>query len=160
MVEHARTGSAGRKQKGAVLLVALLLLVAITVLTTTAVTTGIMELRMASNMEAASNTFQTAVAAVDFVISDPDNLPTVGPLNIPTAVTLTATPFSTTGNDSVTASATRTDDCALPPRMTNATSILAYSAFNYEIASEILKNDTGMGQSSMLQGYILLGPKC
>lgn len=148
------------RQDGAVLLVTLLLLVGIVALSTAAVSTGIMEMRMANNAEANSNTFQTALGAIDFSLADPANLPATGPLDVPSDVSLSGTAFAGGGADSLSAQLTRVGDCAAPPRMTNATSMTAYSAFRYEASTEIDKNSSGMGQSGMVQGYLLLGPKC
>ncbi len=138
----------------------MLLLVAITVLSSTAVSMSIMEMRMSNNTESNTNTFQTTMAAVDFVLSDIANLPAVGPLNVPSTVTLSGTPFTVVAGDDISAVATRIQDCGLPPRMTNATSMTAYSSFRYEVAAETVKNVAGMGSSGMTQGYMLLGPKC
>ena len=154
------TRATARAQHGAALVIALVLLIAITLVTTAAVTTSTMELRMAGNLESSTNTFQTAMAAVDFVLSDPTNLPAVGPLDVASPVTLTGTPFTVTGSDSVAANATRLEDCAPPPRMSSATSMTAYSAFAYEVDASVDKNNSGMGRSGIVQGYILLGPKC
>jgi hypothetical protein len=100
------------------------------------------------------------MGAVDFVLADITNLPAVGPLNVPSAVAVAGAPFSVTGGDAISASATRLEDCAPPPRMTNATSMLAYSGFRYEVSANVMKNASGMGQSGMVQGFLLLGPKC
>jgi len=159
-VKSRRTTPPPRRQRGAVLIISMLLLVAITVLSTTAVSMSIMELRMSGNVESNVNTFQTAVAAVDFVLSDISNLPAVGPLNVPATVALSGTPFTVASGDAITASATRLADCGLPPRMTNATSMTAYSSFRYEVDADVMKNTSGMGQAGMVQGYMLLGPKC
>ena len=149
-----------RLQRGAVLVISMLLLVSITVLATTAVTMSMMELRMSGNTELRSNTFQTTAAAVDFVLSDLAILPAVGPLNVPSQVVLEGTPFTMSAGDAITATAARTADCGIPPRMTNATSMNAYSSFHYEVRADVNKNDSGMGQAGMVQGYLLLGPKC
>lgn len=147
-------------QRGAVLVIAMLLLVAITVLSTTAVSMSVMEMRMSNNMESNANTFQTTMAAVDYVLSDISHLPAVGPLNVPTTVALAGTPFTFVAGDDVSADAMRIEDCGLPPRMSNATSMTAYSSFRYEVAAEVSKDVSGMGRSAMTQGYLLLGPKC
>lgn len=148
------------RQTGAVLVVSLLLLMAITVLSTTAVSMSVMELRMSNNIESNANTFQTAMAAVDYVLSDINNLPATGPLNVPSAVTLVGTPFSVISGEAIDASAARIEDCGLPPRMSNATSMTAYSSFRYEAMANVSKNASGMGQAGMVQGYLLFGPKC
>jgi hypothetical protein len=138
----------------------MLLLAAITVLSTTAVSMAVMEMRMSNNMESDANTFQTTMAAVDFVLSDISHLPAVGPLNVPADVALSGTPFAVVTGDDIAANATRIEDCGLPPRMTNGTSMTAYSSFRYEVGAEVSKNVSGMGSAGMTQGYLLLGPKC
>ncbi len=157
-----RTG----RERGAVLIITLVLLVGLTLLVVSGVTTSTMELRMAGAVESQTNNFQTAMAAIDFVISDDVNLPKVGPLSVPVTVTLPDDTginhevFDVVGTDTITATAARVQDCAPPPRMKNANSLTAFSAFRYEISASIEKNDSGMGRQGMNQGYILLGPKC
>ena len=157
--QKTRRFSQGR-QTGAVLIVSLLLLMAVTVLSTTAVSMSVMELRMSNNTESNVNTFQTALAAVDLVLSDLGNLPASGPLNVPAAVDLIGTPFSVVAGDTVSASASRIEDCGLPPRMANATSMTAYSSFRYQVTADVNKSDSGMGRAGMVQGFLLFGPKC
>ena len=147
-------------QSGIVLVVVLMMLIGITLISMATVNTSVMELRMARNTEAGVTNFQTALSAVDFVISDPANLPTVGPLMQPVPVTLTGAVFATSAGDSVTASAVRVGECGVPPRMGAANSLMAFSAFNYEITANLDKNGTGMGQTGVVQGYLQMGPKC
>jgi len=157
---HACFNDLPQAQRGAVLVISMLLLVAITVLATTAVTMSVMELRMSGNVESRANTFQTAAAAVDFVLSDPAHLPAAGPVHVPSPVALAGTPFTVSSGDAISASAARIADCGQPPRMSNATSMNAYSSFSYEIRADVEKNASGMGRAGMVQGYLLLGPKC
>ena len=147
-------------QKGVVLIVVLMMLVGITLISMAAVNTSVMELRMARNAEYGVNTFQTALSAVDFVISNPANLPTLGPLMQPTPVTLTGSMFAAGTGDTVTAAAVRVGECGLPPRMRSANSLMAFSAFTYEITADLDKNVSGMGRTGIVQGYVQLGPKC
>jgi len=84
--------STRRGQRGGTLLVVLLLLMGITLISVSSVNTSVMELRMARNVESSASNFQTALAAIDFVIADPANLPLVGPLNEPVPVTLSGSP--------------------------------------------------------------------
>ena len=79
---------------------------------------------------------------------------------MPVGVAVTGAPFQVSAGDSINASATRLEDCALPPRMTNATSMTAYSSFRYEVRADVSRNNAGLGQNGMVQGYLLLGPKC
>ena len=115
---------------------------------------------MARNFEADADTFQTALAVIDYTIADPSNLPTVGPLNQPSNVSLNSSLFTVGADESITATATRVMDCAPPPRARTASSLVAYSAFRYEINTDVDRVAGGLGRSSMAQGYILLGPKC
>jgi hypothetical protein len=147
-------------QSGFVLVVVLLILIGVSLISVAAVNTSVMELRMARNVEFNVNNFQTAVSAVDFVISDPSNLPTVGPLKVPVDVPLTDSMFAEKTGESVTAAAARTEECSLPPRMRAANSMMAYSAFTYEISASIDKNQSGVGQAGIAQGYLRMGPKC
>ena len=87
-------------QKGVVLIVVLMMLIGITLISIATVNTSVMELRMARNAEFGVNNFQTALSAVDFVISDTANLPTVGPLMQPAPVTLTGSVFGVTATRS------------------------------------------------------------
>lgn len=158
-LDRPQSGSS-RGQRGTALLVAMVLLLGVTLISLASVNGSMAELRMASNVEGNTNTFQTALAAIDFVISNTANLPTTGALGVSRAVTLSGAPFSVTGNDSITAEAARIEDCAPPPRATAASSLMGLSAFSYEVSVQVDKNDSGMGQAAMTQGYILLGPKC
>ncbi len=147
-------------QKGVVLVVVLMMLIGITLISMATVNTSVMELRMARNAESGVNNFQTALSAVDFVISDPANLPTIGPLMVPTAVALTDPIFNVSGGDTLTASAVRVSECGLPPRMRTANSLIAFSAFSYEITASLDKNNSGMGQTGVVQGFLRMAPKC
>ena len=158
---HMSCGISDRRhQRGVVLMVVLMMLLGITLISMTTVTTSVMELRMARNAEFGLNNFQTALSAVDFVISDPANLPTVGPLMQPEDVPLSGSPFDLLSGDALTASAVRVGECGLPPRMGAANSLMAYSAFNYEITADLDKNASGMGQTGVVQGFLQMGPKC
>lgn len=150
----------GLRQKGVVLVVVLMMLIGVTLIGMAAVNTGVMELRMARNAEFGINNFQTALSAVDFVISDPANLPAVGPLMQPSPVSLSGSVFSAAAGDTVTASAARVGECGLPPRMRSANSLMAFSAFDYEITASLDKNGTGSGQAGIVQGFLQMGPKC
>ena len=148
------------RQKGVVLIVVLMMLIGITLISMAAVNTSVMELRMARNAEYSVNNFQTALSAIDFVISNPANLPTLGPLMQTTPVPLTGTVFAVGTGDTVTAAAARVGECGLPPRMRTANSLMAFSAFDFEITADLDKNGSGMGRTGIVQGFVQLGPKC
>ncbi len=149
-----------RSQRGVTLLVVMVMLIAISLISIASVNTSVMELRMARNVESTINNYHTALAAIDYVIADPSNLPTLGPLNLPVTVTLTGAPFNTSTGDSLTATVTRTAECSAPPTLVAATTIRTFSAFTFEITADLDKNASGMGQSGLVQGYLQLGPAC
>lgn len=66
------------RQKGVVLVVALVLLVAITLLSLAGINTTTLELRMASNQQARVNAFQQAEAGIDGVKTDMSNFAVKG----------------------------------------------------------------------------------
>lgn len=138
------------------------MLICLTLIALASARTGVMELRMADNDQQNVDALQTAQAAVDWVISDPTNFTTQGALDTATAVTLPSGLFSvnTTAGESLGASVTRTTDCALPPRTSTASSLVAFSAFSYRIAADVDKTSTGKGKASLREGYTVLGPKC
>ena len=153
-------------QQGTALLVAMIILIGISLLSLAGANTSILELRMARNTEATATTQQTALAAIDFIVNDDSHLPATGPLDTPVTITLPDDPavsgevFDTVAGESMDATAKRISDCAPPPRARLASSLTSYSAFGYEAAATVDKNATGNGSSGMVQGYILLGPKC
>lgn len=67
-----------RRQKGVVLVVALVLLVAITLLSLAGMSTTTLELLMATNQQARTDAFQQAEAGIDAVSSVLDNFPVSG----------------------------------------------------------------------------------
>ncbi len=148
------------KQRGTVLIIALIILISITVISLSAINSGVMSLRIAGNEESIVNAFQTAQATLDFTVSDTSNLPMLGPLNQASPITPTGNAFTVTSPDYINTSATRIADCQNPPRARNASSLIAFSAFHFDINTEVEKTNSGMGRSAMSLGYILLGPKC
>lgn len=151
-----------RSQRGATLVVALILLGALTMIAIASVDAGVMSLRVARNVEEDMSAFQLAQSAIDAAIADPANLPTVGPLEAMTPVSLSGTPFAvdTTAGESLNAAAERTLDCGQPPRLANGTSLLAFSSFSYRVHADVDRTTTGRGRASLRQGQMLLGPKC
>ena len=167
-----------KSQKGSALLFSFILMIALTFIAIASVNTGIMEIKMAGSVEEQMNAFQTAVAGIDFALSDPSFLPSTGALNIPIEVinctnnsctsdlaavpTLPGSAFDTpdSGDESIVATVERTLDCGLPPRTKDASSLLNFSSFAYEATADIDKTTTNRGRSYQLQGYLTLGPKC
>lgn len=149
-------------QTGAVLVVVLVMLASMTLMATAAVESSIMGIRISRNVEDTADAFQAAQSAIDFTISDTTRLPMTGPLYEAQAVAVSGAPFhvDTQAGELLEATAERTIDCGMPPRIGDGSSILAYSTFSFRVSAEIDRTATGKGRSSLRQGYLLLGPKC
>lgn len=150
------------RQDGVVLVIVLILLASMTLMATAGVQSSIMGLKISRNVEEVANAFQAAQSAIDFVISDTNNLPMTGPLNDPVDVATTGAPFDVNADagETMQASAERTIDCGVPPRVGQGSSILAYSTFSFRVSAQIDRTTTGRGRSSLREGYMVLGPKC
>jgi len=138
----------------------LVILTGATLLALASMDSGVMEMRMAGTVEASTRNFQLGHAVIDFTLSDSANLPSTGPLRQPKTVDLSDPIFAVTTGDTITATASRIEDCGLPPRSKSASSLNAYSAFNYEVDATIEHTTSGQGRAEMSQGYLLLGPRC
>jgi len=162
MNRHIANSMPGRHgQRGVALLIAMIILIGITLISLAGIQSSTMGLRMAANQEADTRTFQTAMAAIDFILSDESNLPATSDLLEEIAITLpSGTVFTVTSPDYITATALRVEECGLPPRARTGTSITAFSSFRYEAAADVDLLNSGGGRSTMAQGYTLLGPKC
>lgn len=138
------------------------LLVALALIGIASVQTSITQMRIASNSEENGNAFQVAQSALTYIISNPSNLPTTGPLNTATTVSLPASisSFSVATGETLSGTAMRVADCAPPPRVRAGSSLNTFSAFKYRVESDVDKTATGRGKSSQRLGYLLLGPKC
>ena len=163
------------QQKGSALLFSFILLIALTFIAIASVNTGIMEVKMATNIEEQMNAFQMANAAIDFVLSDTDtNLPKAsgGTVTVtiidcadgnpcvtdPAGLVLPTVPFTTATGESTTTDIVYTA-CGPAPRGTGS-SLIAFSSYAYRISTDVNKTANGRGRSSQRQGYLELGPKC
>ncbi len=151
------------RQQGSALLLCIVLLIAMTYLAISSVSTGVMEVRMASAIEEELNAFQFAQSAIDFTASKQSNLPFTGALNTPATVTLTPNSagemfYQATG-ETVSATAERSGACAIPPR-TKKPNGKQFKADEFIIRADVDKTATRRGISRQTQGIILIGTGC
>lgn len=149
-----------QKQQGTVLVISMIMLASLSMLSLASVDSAILGMHIAKNTEEKMNAFQAAQSAIDLSISDTGNLPMTGAIDSPTNIALTGDPFTTSTDELITASAERTIDCGLPPRLANGTSLLAYSSFSFRMSADVDRTGNGRSYSSIRQGYLILGPKC
>jgi len=162
-----------KTQQGSALLFAFVLLIALTFIAIASVNTGVMGVRMASNVEEEMNAFQTSRALIDFILNDTTaHLPaaTIGTITVvaldctngsctnPSGTALPAGTFDTVGSDTIIATVEYTA-CGLAPRSAG-TSLPAFSAYSYKISGDIDRTINRRGFSQQRQGYMQLGPKC
>jgi len=149
-----------QRQRGTVIILVMLILAGATILAVGAMDSAIFELRLAAAQESSTQNSQLNHAAIDYAISDTSVLPSSGALGVYSAITLTDPVFAVDAGDTLDLSAARLEDCGPPPRSDVANSLSAFSSFKYEIKSTLTQDASGRGRSEMLQGYLLLGPKC
>jgi Tfp pilus assembly protein PilX len=158
-VHHSRY-SFRPHSEGIALIIALIVLVSVSLLGLATLRATRSGLLVSGNDEVAVNTFQRTQAALDLASTDLTNLPTSGPLYVPQTVTLQGALFQTSGGDQILADATRTADCAPPPRARLGSSLVNFSAFHYDVRAQVDLREAGLGRNNSSQGYIILGPKC
>ena len=147
-------------QRGTVIILVMLILAGATILAVGSMDSALFELRMAAAQESSTQNSQLNHAAIDYAISDTSVLPSSGALGVYSSITLPDPVFALEAGDTLDLSAARLEDCGPPPRSDIANSLSAFSSFKYEIKSTLTQDASGRGRSEMLQGYLLLGPKC
>lgn len=158
-------------QQGTALLFAFVLLIALTFIAIASVNTGVLGVKMASNVEEEMNAFQTAKAVIDFILDDPSaHLPSTGSGTVtalnctngactnPSGNPLPGDTFVTNSSDSIVATVDYSN-CGLAPRSAG-TSLAAFSAYSYKISAGVDRTENNRGFSQQRQGYMELGPKC
>ena len=162
-------------QTGSALLFAFVLLIALTFIAIASVNTGIMEAKMATNVEEEINSFQTAASMIDYILSDTEtHLPGTGSATVtafdcsdgddpcdtePATATFPEEVFKTIQDESLTVVIDYTN-CGLPPRLEAGVDMQNFSSFSYRISANLNRIATGRGKSGQRQGYMELGPKC
>lgn len=147
-------------QQGTALVISLIMLASLSMISLAAVDSAVLGMHIARNTEEKMNAFQVAQSAVDLAISDTGNLPMTGALQVPVTIPLSGSAFSAAAGEIIVASAERTIDCGLPPRLANGTSLLSYSSFSFRVAADIDRTANARSHASVRQGYLILGPKC
>lgn len=163
-----------KKQKGAVLVTAMIIMILITIIGVTSMSSGILELRMSSNEEERLHALQTAQAAADEIASRRSNFVVSGNPGA-TRCTSNAGCGSTTLNLGSPAHKDKNNNLVTevtvtrlfpafgpPPRMEEGKvyDVTNTEATYFQIDAEY--NPGGLGQGargSITQGYVMLIPK-
>jgi hypothetical protein len=155
------------RQDGAALVVALLILIVITLLSLSAMRTGSLDVRMATNQQERIEAFQTAQAAVDGVLVYSSNFPVVGGAgysvctpnvtdgcNQSTVLLPSQSPFNLAGVVNKVKIIRPDPELGLPPRGMG-TSVDKFGSARFVIESEA---SSGTGRAQLGQGYMILVP--
>jgi len=160
-----------QKQRGAILMIALVFLIAITLLTTSSMKSSNIGLFMAHNEESRVAAEQAAQALADAIVADPSSTPVVGK---------TGFKFCTAGvaqcdsndlpvengelayeiaSNHMYASVQRLGpEFAPPPRVTES-SIDKFTSASFTVVTTYDRVDEGLGRQQVTEGVLVLVPK-
>ena len=172
MIRPDYMNSMPRRQRGVVLAVAMVVLLGVTVVSITALSSSLLEVRMAGNAEDTTRAFNIAQGAVDAVISEAGNFPIIGGIGYSTCTGTYADVAEVAGFCNRT-------DLALPASFEAATSAarterldplrscpprgMATSCENFKVASFTIEGhhdnvEGGRGRAIVHEGYLVLVP--
>ena len=159
------------KQRGAILVIALMFLVAITLLTISSMRSGNIGLFMAQNEESRIAAEQSAQALADAVVATPASTPVTGktgytactkgvkdcnrndlPITNPELASAVAA-------NHISARVERTGTIFRPPPRAVQTSIDKFSSASFRVVTTFDRVDEGLGREQVTEGVLVLVPK-
>lgn len=161
-----------RRQRGVVLAVAMVVLLGVTVVSVTALSSSMLEIRMAGNTEDTARAFNVSQGALDAVISDAANFPIIGAVGYSTCTSTYASVAKPAGTCDRTdlalpASFDAAKDAARTERLDPLRSCpprgMATSCENFKVASFAIEGHhddvaDGGGRANVHEGYLVLVP--
>jgi len=163
---------AGRdRQRGAILVIALMFLVAITLFTVSSMRSSNLGLHMAQNEESRVAAVQAAQALADVIVANPSTTPVIGKTGY-TACTagetncdrnnLPITDQSLAGEVAayhLTARVERTGAIFQPPPRVVESSIDKFTSASFRVTTTFDRVDEGLGRQQITEGVLVLVPK-
>lgn len=161
----------GRKQRGAILVIALMFLIAITLFTVSSMRSTNIGLHMAQNEESRVAAVQAAQALADVIVANPASTPvtgtsgytacTVGETNcdrydLPVQNAVLATAVA---NNHISARVQRTGPEFLPPPRAVESSIDKFVSATFTVTTTYDRVDEGLGRQQISEGVLVLVPK-
>jgi len=169
-MKHGRYSSRER-QRGAILVIALMFLVAITLYTISSMRSSNIGLFMAQNEESRVAAAQAAQALADAIVATPASTPVVGVSGY-TACTANETGCTRNdlpvtdpvlayaiANDYIAARVERTGTIFRPPPRVVETSIDKFSSASFRVTTTYDRIDEGLGREQVTEGVLVLVPK-
>lgn len=169
-MRHGHYQSPG-KQRGAILVIALMFLVAITLYTISSMRSSNIGLFMAQNEESRITAEQAAQALADAIVASPASTPVVGvagytactpgesgcnrndlPITNPVLAYAVA-------NGHIEARVERTGTLFRPPPRAVETSIDKFSSASFQVITTYDRVDEGLGREQITEGVLVLVPK-
>lgn len=160
-----------KKQRGAILVIALMFLVAITLLTISSMRSGNIGLFMAQNEESRIAAAQSAQALADAVVATPASTPVTGKTGYTACTTgvkdcnrndLPVTNpelASAVAANHISARVERTGTIFRPPPRAVQTSIDKFSSASFRVVTTFDRVDEGLGHEQVTEGVLVLVPK-
>ena len=159
------------RQRGAILVIALMFLVAITLLTISSMRSGNIGLFMAQNEESRIAAEQSAQALADAVVATPASTPVTGKTGYTACTTgvkdcnrndLPVTNpelASAVAANHISARVERTGTIFRPPPRAVQTSIDKFSSASFRVVTTFDRVDEGLGHEQVTEGVLVLVPK-
>ncbi|MDX1509233.1 MAG: PilX N-terminal domain-containing pilus assembly protein [Woeseiaceae bacterium] len=160
-----------RRERGAILVVALVFLVAITLLTLSSMRSSNINLRMAQNEESRVAAVQAAQALTDAIIANPQSTPVVGSSGYTACTAAEANcnrndlnvPDYSLQNDVamnyLSARVERTGATYRPPPRVVESSIDKFTTASFNVTTTFDRARDGLGRQQITEGVIVLVPK-
>ena len=161
----------GKRQSGAILVVALVFLVAITLLTTSSMRSSNIGLFLAQNEESRIAADQAAQALADAIVANPASTPVVGVggftfctvggyncdrTDLPIENDLLAAAIS---NSQMSARVERTGTVFRPPPRVVESSMDKFTSASFTVTTTFDRVDDGLGYQQVTEGVLVLVPK-
>jgi Tfp pilus assembly protein PilX len=159
------------RQRGAILVIALMFLVAITLYTISSMRSSNIGLFMAQNEESRVAAEQAAQALADAIVASPASTPVVGTSGYTactageTGCTRNDLPVTdpilaaAVANDHIQARVERTGTIFRPPPRVVETSIDKFSSASFRVTTTYDRVDEGLGREQVTEGVLVLVPK-
>jgi len=159
------------RQRGAILVIALMFLVAITLLTISSMRSGNIGLFMAQNEESRIAAEQSAQALADAVVATPASTPVTGKTGYTACTTgvkdcnrndlpITNPELaSAVAANHISARVERTGTIFRPPPRAVQTSIDKFSSASFRVVTTFDRVDEGLGREQVTEGVLVLVPK-
>ena len=160
-----------QKQRGAILVIALMFLMAITLFTISSMRSSKIGLLMAQNEESRIAAVQAAQALADAIVANPASTPVIGTTGF---TSCTAGVYNCSRNDLpvendilssavasnyISARVERTGNVFRPPPRRVESSIDKFTSASFTVTTEYDRVDEGLGRQQITEGVLVLVPK-